>query len=186
MLFGLLLASLIGMNSDSFVAADRSGFSAVLAGEYLGWDEQLSDAERRYNLALLERQTLNAVSCIRAEEQRTSGGLSHTRPNGQHWDTALPFASTGLAVEVLASGPDMPTIMRAWRESPDHAAQLARPVQEFGYCERDGYFAAHGAWPVVLAEGDIALVTGQNLLLVIVVVLLILVALLLLRNVRAI
>jgi hypothetical protein len=184
MLFGLLLAALIGMDANSYVAADCTGYMVYLAGEQLGWYDNLEAAERRYRMALLERRSLDALSCLRAEEIIVS--FSHTRSNGQPWSSALPVELTGFAMEVLATGPDLPTVLRAWQASPSHAEQLNRPVIQFGFCQNGGYFAAHGAWPVILGAGDVALVTGQNLLLVVIVVLLIMIFLLMLRNIRAI
>lgn len=75
--------------------------------------------------------SLCKVAVARAKEMAQSGNLSHTRPNGEYFNTALIDYGISYSVcgENIAAGQDTPAkVVEDWKNSQDHYNNMVDPA----------------------------------------------------------
>lgn len=137
------MTALVGMGSLSFVAPEGTGYAIYLAGDRIGWRENLETAQRLYHEEFHRHYTLTVAACIRATE--FAAVRSHTRPDGSSHLTVFPPDKRAGIIEigVWREHPGVITILEAidlWNSpnNPRHRAIMMMPMSEFGLCEDDG------------------------------------------------
>lgn len=104
--------------------SDASGYNTALRAEALEASNMINDIRASYGAEPLAwDMNLEAVSALRSEE--ISEVFSHTRPNGQSWNSVNSREQGG---ENLAFGfDDASSVVNAWVDSPTHFDNIIYP-----------------------------------------------------------